>query len=125
MSCGGVPALSDVSWRICKGCRPSASSWWGTRYTADWLGSAQSNGGDTGYAIAFVVFGLTAAVALAIWTALAVRMARLGELPGSVLRVEKLLAVGLRARRLIHAVGEDEAGVEPVSGRPVPRRRLR
>lgn len=61
------------------------------------LASAQRNGGDTGYEAAFVVFGLAAAVALAIWTALAVRLARLVELPASVLRVEKLLAVGVGA----------------------------
>jgi hypothetical protein len=59
------------------------------------LGSAQRNGGDTGYGIAFVVFGLATAAALAMWTSLAVRLARLIELPASVLRVEKLLAVAV------------------------------
>jgi hypothetical protein len=59
------------------------------------LDSAQRNGADTGYEIAAAAFGLAAAATLATWAAVAVRIAKLIELPASVLRIERRLAVAV------------------------------
>lgn len=61
------------------------------------LDSAQRNGHDAGYEIAFVAFGLAAALALALWTGLAVRVARAIELPPSAARIERRLALAVSA----------------------------
>jgi hypothetical protein len=59
------------------------------------LGPAQRNGGDLGYELAFLAWGLAMIGALASWTAVAIHVARRIELSSPSLRIETLLAVSV------------------------------
>lgn len=59
------------------------------------LDAHQREGGDAAYAIAFVAWALLVCATFAAWTALAVRIAGLVELPPAVLRLEAWLSAAV------------------------------
>ena len=61
------------------------------------LDAHQREGGDTAYAVAFVAWALLVCATFAAWAALAVRIARLVELPTAVLRLEARLCAAVAA----------------------------